>query len=161
MPSFDVVSQIDMQEVENAINQARKEVGTRYDFRGSKSKIDWDKKKLELFADDDFKMRSLCDILLEKMLRRGIDARALEFGKVLDGPSALKKCEVLLKQGVPTETAKEITKAIKNSKIKVQAQIQENQVRVSGKKRDDLQLAIELIKGKGFNLPLQFINYRD
>ncbi|HQG14004.1 MAG TPA: DUF520 family protein, partial [bacterium] len=88
MPSFDVVSQIDMQEVENAINQARKEVGTRYDFRGSKSKIDWDKKKLELFADDDFKMRSLCDILLEKMLRRGIDARALEFGKVLDGPSA-------------------------------------------------------------------------
>jgi len=161
MPSFDIVSQLDTQEMDNAINQARKEIATRYDFRGSKSKVDWDKEKIDLLADDDFKMRSLIDIVREKAMRRKIDARALDIGKIEDGAGGLKKCEIKLKQGVPVETARDMVKAIKNSKIKVQAQIQDNQVRVSGKKRDNLQEAIELIREKGYDLPLQFVNFRD
>ena len=161
MPSFDIVSKIDLQEVENAINQARKELATRYDFRGSKSRIDWDKEKINIVADDDFKMRQLIDMLKEKSVRRNIDPRALDIGKTEEGLGGLMKCEIKLRQGVPTETAREIVKAIKDAKMKVQAQIQEGQVRVSGKKRDDLQEAIALIKSKGYDLPLQFINFRE
>jgi len=161
MPSFDIVSKIDLQEVDNAINQARKEIATRYDFRGSKSRIDWDKEKIDVVADDDFKMRQLMDIIKEKAVRRTIDVRALDIGKPEEGPGGLIKCEIKLKQGVPVETAREMIKAIKDSKIKVQAQIQEDQVRVSGKKRDDLQEAITLIRGKGYDLPLQFVNFRE
>ena len=161
MPSFDVVSKLDLQEVDNAVNQARKELATRYDFRGSKSRIDWDKEKINIVADDDFKMRQLVDILKEKAVRRGIDARALDVGKAEEGLGGLMKCEIKLKQGVPTETARQIVKAIKDSKTKVQAQIQEDQVRVSGKKRDDLQEAIALIKSNGYDLPLQFVNFRE
>lgn len=161
MPSFDIVSQIDMQEIDNAVNQARKEIATRYDFRGSKSQINWDKAKIDLIADDDFKMRSLIDIIKEKAVRRSIDPRALDLGKIDDTAGGLKKCEIKLKQGVPVETAREMVKAIKDSKLKVQAQIQEDQVRVSGKKRDDLQEAIALIRTKGYDLPLQFINFRE
>jgi len=161
MPSFDVVSKIDMQEVENAVNQARKELSTRYDFRGSKSRIDWDKEKINIVADDDFKMRQLIDMLKEKAVRRNIDARALDVGKTEEGLGGLMKCEIKLKQGVPVETAREMIKALKEAKMKVQAQIQEDQVRVSGKKRDDLQEAIALIKAKGYDLPLQFINFRE
>lgn len=161
MPSFDIVSKIDLQEVENAINQARKELATRYDFRGSKSRIDWDKEKINVVADDDFKMRQLIDMLKEKSVRRNIDPRALDIGKTEEGLGGLMKCEIKLKQGVPVETAREIVKAIKDAKMKVQAQIQEGQVRVSGKKRDDLQEAIALIKSKSYDLPLQFINFRE
>jgi cyclic-di-GMP-binding protein len=161
MPSFDIVSEIDLQEMDNAINQARKEIATRYDFRGSKSKIEWDKEKIDLLADDDFKMRSLIDIVREKSVRRKIDARALDVGKIEDGTGGLKKCEIKIKQGVVVETAREMVKLIKGSKLKVQAQIQDDKVRVSGKKRDDLQQVIELVQGKGYELPLQFINYRD
>ena len=161
MPSFDVVSKLDLQEVDNAVNQARKELATRYDFRGSKSRIDWDKEKINIVADDDFKMRQLVDMLKEKAVRRGIDARALDVGKAEEGLGGLMKCEIKLKQGVPTETARQIVKAIKDSKTKVQAQIQEDQVRVSGKKRDDLQEAIALIKSNGYDLPLQFVNFRE
>ena len=161
MPSFDIVSKIDLQEVENAINQARKELATRYDFRGSKSRIDWDKEKINIVADDDFKMRQLIELLKEKAVRRNIDARALDVGKTEEGLGGLMKCEIKLKQGVPVETAREMIKAIKEAKLKVQAQIQEDQVRVSGKKRDDLQEAIALLKTKGYDLPLQFINFRE
>lgn len=161
MPSFDIVSKLDMQEVDNAVNQARKEIATRYDFRGSKSRIDWDKIKIDLTADDDFKMRSITDILKEKAVRRNIDVRALDFGKVEQAGGGLVKCEIKLKQGVPVETAREMVAAIKASKLKVQAQIQEDQVRVSGKKRDDLQQAIAHIKARPYNIPLQFINFRE
>lgn len=161
MPSFDVVSKLNMQEADNAVNQARKELATRYDFRGSKSIIDWDKVKINLTADDDFKMRSLTDILKEKAVRRGIDIRALDFGKIEEAAGGLVKREVTLKQGVPIEMARDIVRSVKDSKIKVQAQIQEDQVRVSGKKRDDLQAAIALIKSKNYDIPLQFVNYRD
>lgn len=161
MPSFDVVSKIDMQEVENAINQARKELSTRYDFRGSKSHIDWDKVKINVVADDDFKMRQIIDLLKEKAVRRNIDARALDVGQTEEGLGGLMKCEIKLRQGIPVETAREMTKAIKEAKLKVQAQIQEDQLRVSGKKRDDLQEAIALLRGKNYELPLQFINFRE
>jgi hypothetical protein len=161
MPSFDIVSEIDLQEMDNAVNQAKKEITTRYDFKGSKSRIDWDHKAVNLVADDDFKMKALIDILLSKTIKRGIDGKALDVGKVEDAASGLKKCEVAIKQGVPVETARKIVKLIKDSKAKVQAQIQENQVRVSGKKRDDLQEAIALVKSAGFDLPLQFTNFRD
>lgn len=161
MPSFDIVSKLDLQEVDNAVNQARKEIATRYDFRGSKSEIGWDQEKIDLTADDDFKMRSLIDIVREKAVRRKVDPRALDFGEVQDAAGGLMKCEVKLKQGVPVETAREMIKELKGSKIKVQAQIQEGQVRVSGKKRDDLQQAIALIKAKGYDIPLQFVNFRE
>ena len=162
MPSFDIVSEINLQEMDNAINQAAKEVGTRYDFRGSKCTIDYDKKELiKLLADDDFKMRSLWDIVLSKAIKRGIDPKSLDCGAFEPGPNGLTKCDVKLKQGIPQETAKKITKEIKDSKLKVQAQIQEDKVRVTGKKRDDLQEAIALLKPKDFGLPLQFGNFRD
>lgn len=161
MPSFDIVSEIVMQEVDNAVNQARKEIATRYDFRGSKSQIGWDKEKIDLTADDDFKMRSLTDIIKEKTVRRGIDVRVLDIGKPEAAAGGLLKCEIKLKRGVPVETAREIVKQIKDSKLKIQAQIQDLQVRVSGKKRDDLQQAITLVKAKGYNLPLQFVNFRE
>lgn len=161
MPSFDIVSNLDMQEVDNAVNQARKEIATRYDFRGSKSQINWDKEKIDIVADDDFKMRAVIDIVKEKSVRRGIDVRALDVGKPVEASGGLLKCEIKLKQGVPVEKARQMTQDIKASKLKVQAQIQQAQVRVSGKKRDDLQQAIALIKSKGYDLPLQFINFRE
>lgn len=161
MPSFDIVSKLDLQEVDNAVNQARKEIATRYDFRGSKSKIDWDHKEILLTADDSMKMKALTDILIEKATRRSIDRRALDIGKAEEAGGGLLKCEVKLKQGVPVETARAIVKQIKDAKMKVQAQIQEDQVRVTGKKRDDLQEAIAAVRAKGYDLPLQFINFRD
>ena len=161
MPSFDIVSKLDLQEVDNAVNQARKEIATRYDFRGSKSKIDWDHKQILLTADDSMKMKALTDILIEKATRRSIDRRALDIGKAEETGGGLLKCEVKLKQGVPVETARAIVKQIKDAKMKVQAQIQEDQVRVTGKKRDDLQEAIAAVRAKGYDLPLQFINFRD
>lgn len=161
MPSFDIVSKLNLQEVDNAVNQARKEIATRFDFRTSKSKIDWDQIQINLISDDEFKMKSLIDILIEKAIRRQIDRRALDVGKIEPTGGGLVKCEVKLKQGVPIEMAREMVKQIKEAKLKVQAQIQEDQVRVSGKKRDDLQQVIAVVKAKGYDMPLQFVNYRD
>lgn len=162
MPSFDIVSEINLQEVDNAINQAAKELATRYDFRGSKCRIDFDKKELvTLVADDEFKMKALWDVLLGRIVKRGIDPKALDVGKFLPGPDGLTKCAIKLKRGVPTEVAKEIVKHLKGVDLKVQAQIQDTQVRVSGKKRDDLQAAIASVRAQDFGLPLQFGNFRD
>lgn len=161
MPSFDIVSQLDLQEVDNAVNQARKEIATRYDFRGSKSRIDWDHKEILLVADDQMKMKALTEILIEKAVRRSIDRRGLDISKAEEMGGGLMKCEIKLKQGVPVETARQIVKQVKDSKLKAQAQIQEDQVRVSGKKRDELQQVIELVRGKGYDLPLQFVNFRE
>jgi len=161
MPSFDIVSRIDLQEMDNAVNQAKKEISTRYDFRGSKSRIDWDHKTLGLVADDEFKMKALVEIVMTKVVKRGIDAKALDVGKLEEASGGLVKCAVGIKQGVPVETARKIVKDIKDAKLKVQAQIQDDQVRVSGKKRDDLQQVIAMVKGAGLDLPLQFVNYRD
>ena len=157
------MSEVDLQEMDNAVNQAIKEITTRYDFRGSKSSINFDKEKkiLHLIADDDFKMKAVIDILQGKVIKRGISLKSLQEGKFEDSAGGLRKCDITLVMGIDLDKAREIVKVIKEAKMKVQAQIQEQQVRVSGKKRDDLQEAMALVRGRGFGIPLQFGNYRD
>jgi len=163
MPSFDIVSEINFQELDNALNQARKEIETRYDFRGSKSSIDFDKKEnlIKLLADDDYKIKALIDIVQSKAMKRGLDFKALDVGEPALGPDGLTKCQIKLKNGIQTDDAKKIVKEIKETKIKVQAQIQDEQVRVTGKSRDDLQAVMAFVRSKDFGLPLQFNNFRD
>lgn len=163
MPSFDIVSEINFQELDNALNQARKEIETRYDFRGSKSSINFDKKEniIKLMADDDYKIKALIDIVQSKAMKRGLDFKALDVGDPELGPDGLTKCQIKLKNGIETDDAKKIVKEIKETKIKVQAQIQDEQVRVTGKNRDDLQAVMAFVRSKDFGLPLQFNNFRD
>jgi len=162
MPSFDIVSKVDLQEVDNAVNQAIKEIEQRYDFRGSKSEIKWAKKEdITLVADDDNKLNAIIDVLQTKFVKRGVSLKSLEYGKVEDASGSLKRQVITIRQGIPTEKAKEITKLIKDLKFKVQAQIQDEQVRVTGKKIDDLQEVIQALKGKDLDINLQFINMRD
>ena len=160
--SFDVVSRVDLQEVQNAVQQAGKEIATRFDFRGSKSKIEWNEKDLvlTLTSDDEHKLKSVVDILETKLVKRGIAVKSLDFQKVEPAAGATVRQAVKVQQGVPIEKARAIVKRIKDSKIKVQASIQADQVRVAGKNRDDLQAVIALLRGEDFGLPLQFINYR-
>ena len=161
MPSFDIVSEINMQEIDNALNQARKEIAQRYDFRGSKSEIKLDKEGLHLLSDDDFKMKAVIDIIQSKIIKRGIDLRGLDFGKIEQGPDGLVKCHVKLIAGIDKEKGKELVKKIKDLNTKVQPSIQGEQVRVTGKKRDDLQEVIAHLKANPFHIPLQFTNFRD
>jgi uncharacterized protein YajQ (UPF0234 family) len=160
--SFDVVSKVELQEVQNAVQQASKEIATRFDFRGSKSKIEWNEKELQLTltSDDEHKLKSVVDILETKLVRRGIAVKSLDFQKVEPAAGATVRQIVKIQQGIPTEKAKAIVKTIKDSKIRVQASIQADQVRVAGKSRDDLQGVIALLKGEDFGIPLQFLNYR-
>jgi uncharacterized protein YajQ (UPF0234 family) len=158
--SFDVVSKINMSEVTNAVTQAMKEIGQRFDFKGSKSDITQEKDALVIVSDDEFKLKSVIDILQNKLVKRGVSIKNLTFGKVESALAGTVRQRVTLQQGIPTDKAKEIVKAIKDSKIKVQASIQAEQVRVSGKSRDDLQTVIALLKGKDFGIELQFENYR-
>jgi len=153
--SFDVVSKVDLQEVQNAVQQASKEIATRFDFRGSKSKIEWNDKELQLTltSDDEHKLKSVVDILETKLVKRGIAVKSLDFQKVEPAAGATVRQIVKIQQGIPTEKAKAIVKAIKDSKIKVQASIQADQVRIAGKSRDDLQAVIALLKGDDFGLP--------
>jgi uncharacterized protein YajQ (UPF0234 family) len=162
MPSFDVVSQLDLQEVDNALNQARKEVLQRYDFKDTATVIDWDKKeKISIESKDEFKVKAVDDVLREKLARRHVALKAVDFGKVEPGPGGRAKQEIKLKQGIDADRAREIVKLVKEAKLKVQAQVMGDQVRVSGKKRDDLQAAIQVIRARDLDLPLQFINFRD
>ena len=160
--SFDVVSKVDLQEVSNAVQQASKEIATRFDFRGSKSKIEWNEKELALtlISDDAHKLKSVVDILESKLVKRGVAIKSLDFGKVEDAAGGTVRQVVKVQQGIPSEKAKEIVKAIKDRKLKVQASIQADQVRVAGRSKDDLQTAITLLRGADFGLPLQFTNYR-
>jgi uncharacterized protein YajQ (UPF0234 family) len=160
--SFDVVSKVDLQEVLNAVQQARKEIATRFDFRGSASKIEWDEKELALtlISDDEQKLKSVVDILETRLAKRGIATRSLDFGKVDPAALATVRQVVKVQQGIPSEKAKEIVRAIKDRKLKVQASIQADQVRVSGKNKDDLQEVQALLRAGDFGLPLQFANYR-
>ncbi|MGE5773645.1 MAG: YajQ family cyclic di-GMP-binding protein [Hyphomicrobiales bacterium] len=161
MPSFDVVSQVDRQEVDNAVNQTRKEVAQRYDFKGTKTEITLDKDSIQIVSDDDFKVKAVVDILQSKIVRRGISLKALTYGEIQPAAGGLAKQTITVQQGIETEKARHIVKLVKDSKLKVQSQIQGDQVRISGKKRDDLQAVIQLLKGQDLDLPLQFINYRD
>lgn len=162
MPSFDVVSELDMQEVDNAVNQAQKEIGQRFDFRGGKSEINLEKeaKKIRVVADDDMKLRSIHQILEGKLAKRGIDLRCLKHGKEETGSGGVLKQVIELKNGLDKEEAKQVTKAIKDSKLKVQAQVQDEQVRVTAKSIDELQATITMLKSQQLNFPLQFTNMR-
>jgi cyclic-di-GMP-binding protein len=162
MPSFDVVSQLDLQEIDNAVNQARKEVSQRYDFKDTATVIDWDKKgKISVQSTDDFKVRAVDDVLREKLARRQVSLKAVDFGAVEPGPGGRAKQEIELKQGIDVDRAREIVKIVKDTKRKVQAQIMGDQVRISGKKRDELQAAIQAIRARDLDLPLQFVNFRE
>jgi uncharacterized protein YajQ (UPF0234 family) len=160
--SFDVVSQIEMPEVTNAIQQAMKEITTRYDLKDSKSSIELNEKekKLTLQSSDDFKLRAVTEILQLKLVKRSVPIKNLTYGTVQPAAGSTVRQEVTLTSGIPTEKAREIVKKIKDSKLKVQASIQGDLVRVSGKDRDTLQQAIALLKGADFGIDLQFINYR-
>ena len=160
--SFDVVSKVNLQEVANAVQQAGKEIATRFDFRGSVSKIELNEKDLNLTltSDDAHKLKSVVDILETKLVRRGVALKALDYGKVEPAAGGTVRQVAKIQQGIPSEKAKEIVRAIKDRKLKVQAAIQSDQVRVSGRAKDDLQEAIALLKAQDFGLPLQFANYR-
>jgi hypothetical protein len=158
--SFDIVSKIEMTEVTNAVTQALKEIGQRLDFKGSKSSITQEKDALVILSDDEFKLKSVVDILQGKLVKRGVPIKNLSYGKIEPAQGGAVRQRVTLQQGIPTEKAKEIVKAIKDAKMKVQASIQADQVRVSGKSRDDLQAVIALLKSREFGIELQFTNYR-
>jgi uncharacterized protein YajQ (UPF0234 family) len=158
--SFDVVSKTDMQEVSNAIQQAQKELAQRFDFKGSKSSIELKEEEIILVSDDESKLRSVTDILETKLVKRSVNLKALDFGKIEQATGSTVRQHVKIVQGIETEKAKAVVKHLKDAKIKVQASIQSEQVRVVGKSKDDLQKAIALIKGKDFGIPLQFTNYR-
>lgn len=160
MPSFDIVSKVDMQEVENGINQARKEMENRFDFRNSQSEITWDKKRIVFKASDDYKMSALKDMIQSKLHRRGIDISSLKFSEIEHIGGMMMKQEVEIKQGIEKEKAKEITKAIRDSKLKVQAQINDDKINVNSKSIDALQECIAFLKSKSFDQPLQFENMR-
>jgi len=161
MPSFDVVSKVDMQEVDNAVNQAIKEIGQRYDFKGSKCQITPEKDSVKILADDDYKLKAVVDVLQSKFIKRSISIKALQYGKVEPASGGMVRQIITVQQGISKEKAKDIIAVIKESKLKVQAQIQDDQVRVIGKNRDDLQDAIQLLKGKDLEVEMQFMNFRE
>ncbi len=158
--SFDIVSKVDMQEAKNAVDQAVKEMGTRFDLKDSGSKIEWEKDDLVLSSKDTHKLTAVIDILESKMVRRGIPLKNLDKKKVEEALGGTVRQRIIFKQGLTQEVAKEIVKEIKGTKLKVQSQVQGDSVRVSGKSRDDLQAVIGLLKGKDFGIDLQFTNYR-
>jgi uncharacterized protein YajQ (UPF0234 family) len=161
MPSFDIVSEVDEVEVRNAVDQANKEVTNRFDFKGSDARIEVSDKLLTLFADDDFKLAQVKEILINKLSKRGVDTRCLDEGKI-DKVSGNKiKQAITVKVGVDTERAKQIVKFIKESKLKVQASIQGDAVRISGAKRDILQDTIAAVRTEVQDFPLQYQNFRD
>jgi len=161
MPSFDIVSQVNEQEVKNAVEQANKEITNRYDFKGSDARVEMTKLDLTVFADDEFKLGQVMDVLRQRLAKRSVDVRSLEPGSVEKISGDKVKQPVKVKVGIPVEKGKEIQKLIKDSKLKVQGSIQGDAVRVSGAKRDDLQNAIQLVKKAVTDVPLQFINFRD
>lgn len=160
--SFDIVSTVNMQEVSNAVDQAMKEISQRFDFKGSKSNISLDKKEstITLISDDEQKLKSVIDILQSRLIKRGISLKALSYGKVEPAAGNTVRQVVKIQQGVSQEKAKEIIKFIKDLKLKVNTEIQKDQIRVRAKKIDDLQTVISKIKERDFGIPLQFTNYR-
>lgn len=158
--SFDVTSNVNLQEIDNAIHLSMKEIATRFDFKGSKSNIERAGEAIKIVADDDYKLRSVIDILQTKLVKRSISLKFLDYGKVEDSLGGLKKQDIKIKQGIAIEMAKEINKKIKESKVKAQSQIQGDQIRVTSAKIDTLQEVIHIIKAANFPIELQFINYR-
>ena len=161
MPSFDIVSRTDLAEVDNAVRNIQREIGTRFDFKGSKSSIERAEAVLTVIADDDLKLKQIHELIKAHFTRRGVDAKALDFKTPEKASGNLVRQTIVVKQGIDAELAKRIVKEIKGSKLKVQAAIQGDELRVSGKKRDDLQEAIALLRGLDLGLPLQYVNFRD
>jgi hypothetical protein len=160
MPSFDVVSEVDQHELRNALDQANREIGTRYDFKGSNARIEQTGNQLTLEAEAEFQIKQMVPILKEKMSKRGIDVDCLEFGDVVEMNKRARQ-PVTVREGLDSETARKMVRLIKESKLKVQAAIQGEQLRVSGKKRDDLQQVMQTLRDAGLGIPLQFNNFRD
>jgi uncharacterized protein YajQ (UPF0234 family) len=160
--SFDIVSKVDFQEVSNAVQQAIKEISQRFDFKGSKTTIELDKGKNEIviISDDDYKLKSVVDILQNKLVKRKVSLKALNYGKIESALSGTVKQIISLQQGIQTDKAREIVKTIKDAKLKVQSEIQKDQVRVKAKKIDDLQSVIGLLKDNDFGIHMEFVNYR-
>ena len=162
MPSFDIVSELDLQEVDNAINNVRKEVETRYDFKGVITEMEFNRKTkvLSLVTGDDMKIRAIRDMLISHFVRRKVDPKSMEFGETENTSRGQLKQEIKLHDGIDKDAARKLVKIIKDSKIKVQAAIQDEQVRITGKQIDDLQAVMALLKGTEFELPLQFVNMK-
>ena len=161
MPSFDIVSQVNQQEVKNAVDQANKEVQNRFDFKGSDARVEQAELVLTVFADDEFKLGQVMDVLRGRLAKRNVDTRSLELGTIEKISGDKVKRPVTVKVGIAQEKAKQIQKLVKDSKLKVAASIQGDAVRVSGAKKDDLQSAIQLVRKSVTDLPVQFINFRD
>jgi len=159
--SFDVVSKIDQQELDNALNQARKEIAGRFDFKNSKTEIDYDGKKvITVISDDELKMKNVMDIIQSKAVKRGIDIKAFELGTLEPAAQNTVRQTITLRSGIPKDKSKALMEAVKGLKLKVSAQYQDEQIRISGKSRDDLQKVIAHLKSLDYELPLQFVNYR-
>jgi len=161
MPSFDIVSEVNLQEVNNALNAASREIATRFDFKGSKSSVELSEDEIIIMADDETKLKSVVDLLKVHFTRRNIDSKSLDFQVAEKASGNMIRQKVKLIQGIEQDIGKKINKAIKDSKIKVQSSIRGNELRVTGKKRDDLQGAMSLIKELDLGIPLQFSNFRD
>ncbi len=159
-PTFDVVSEVNLPEVANAVAQAQKETGQRYDLKGSAAGIEQKDKELTLTANDEFGLKAVTDILQTKLVKRGVSLKSLDYGTIEPATKGTVRQVVTIRQGIASEKAKEIVKAIKDSKLKVQVAIQGEQLRISGKKKDDLQDVITLLRGADFGIPLQFTNFR-
>jgi uncharacterized protein YajQ (UPF0234 family) len=158
--SFDIVSRVDQQELDNALNQARREIENRFDFKNSKTTIESDGKKITLVSDDEMKMQNVVDIVRQKAVRRGIDVKAFDMGEVEPAGGSTVRQSIAIRNGIPKDKCKPLLEKIKSLKLKVNAQFQDEQIRVSGKNKDDLQKVIASLKAMEFELPLQFINYR-
>jgi len=161
MPSFDIVSEVNQVELKNALDQTNKELSTRFDFKGSDARVEHKDKELTLYADNDFKLKQVTDVLVGKLSKRGVDVRSLKFGSVEKVGGDKVKQVAALRIGIETELAKKIVKAVKDSKLKVQASIQGDAVRVAGAKKDELQNAIALVRKTVTEVPVQFGNFRD
>jgi uncharacterized protein YajQ (UPF0234 family) len=160
--SFDIVSKIDMQEVDNALNQARKEIIQRYDFKGSKTSLDLNQKELELvlISDDEFKLKAVIDILQNKLIKRSVPLKALSYGNIEPASGGTVRQIIKLQSGIEKDNARLIVKMIKDTKLKVQSQIMDDQVRVSGKSKDDLQTIMNMVRNADLPFATQFVNYR-
>lgn len=160
MPSFDIVSEVDQHELTNAVDQANRELGTRFDFKGVDAKFSLDDQVISQSAPSDFQLKQMTDILRARLIARGIDARCLEFGDIETNLAGARQ-KITVKQGIERELAKKLQAAMKDAKLKVDSQINGDKLRVNGKKRDDLQAAIALLKATEYERPLQFDNFRD
>ncbi len=158
--TFDIVSQVELQEVKNAVDQTLREIRTRFDFKGSRSDIALDGEQITLTGDDEFKLKNVVDILETKLVKRGINLKALRYGRIEPAAKDTVRQKVDIIQGVDKDKSKVITRMVKDSKLKVQATVQGDQVRISGKNRDDLQTVMQIIKDYDFDIPLQFVNFR-